>query len=326
MSRVVALDTAQQQCVYASAGANHDVVGINGSTLTVGGSASGSETDGGTSNGIGLAMNSNYLYTSFSDSNTIGTFAVESGCGLTFIGDTSAKGLHGGIINGMAVHGTMLIASFTDGSIPSHSIFPAALRCPMATNRPPPHDDEARRAQPIPTPSTLPATATSPFFGDTSTAFSVGNFRHFFRQALQKRKSTNPGRQHQFWRPPSEDPDETMLYVVNTQGASVSALFFNSTTGTLSAGCTSPPLRGQSQDWSYLAGLTTINLMTATAAGASGRVRQRIWDRDRRASPRPTRNVLCRKFPARRRSIPTARGYSRVAHSRRGLSRAVFPE
>ena len=54
-------------------------------------------------------------------------------------------------------------------------------------------------------------------------------------------------------------PDETVLYVVNTEGASVTALFFDKTTGKLSAGCTSGAIRGQSADWSYLAGLALIS-------------------------------------------------------------------
>jgi len=54
-------------------------------------------------------------------------------------------------------------------------------------------------------------------------------------------------------------PDETMLYVVNTQGARVTAMFFNKTTGQLSAGCASGKIRGQSADWSYLAGLGLIS-------------------------------------------------------------------
>ncbi len=50
-------------------------------------------------------------------------------------------------------------------------------------------------------------------------------------------------------------PDETLLYVINTQGASVSAMFFNAATGVLSDGCKSKTVSGQSADWSYLAGL-----------------------------------------------------------------------
>lgn len=50
-----------------------------------------------------------------------------------------------------------------------------------------------------------------------------------------------------------------MLYVIDTQGAAVSALFFNKTTGKLSAGCTSPALSGQSANWSYLAGMGLLS-------------------------------------------------------------------
>ena len=50
-------------------------------------------------------------------------------------------------------------------------------------------------------------------------------------------------------------PDETVLYVANTQGASVTVFFFDKTTGRLSAGCTSDRIRRESKKWSYLAGL-----------------------------------------------------------------------
>src|SRR5262249_9198101 len=54
-------------------------------------------------------------------------------------------------------------------------------------------------------------------------------------------------------------PDETILYVVNTQGASITALLFDKNTGTITSGCTSPKLVGWSQNWSYLGGLSLIN-------------------------------------------------------------------
>ncbi|MGA9503203.1 MAG: hypothetical protein WBV31_02135, partial [Terriglobales bacterium] len=63
-NRLSVLDGGNQQCVYASEASTGDIVGISVNTLTVGGSATGSPTDGGTSNGIGLAMNSQYLYAS----------------------------------------------------------------------------------------------------------------------------------------------------------------------------------------------------------------------------------------------------------------------
>ena len=77
-----------QGCVYSSDAATGDIAGIVVSTLTIGGIATGSVDDGGTSNGIGLALNDQYLYASFTDSNTIGTFQVQPGCGLSFLNDT----------------------------------------------------------------------------------------------------------------------------------------------------------------------------------------------------------------------------------------------
>jgi hypothetical protein len=103
MNRLAVLNVGNQHCVYASEARDGYIVGIAVSSLTVGSSTRGSTTDTGTSNGIGLAMNPNYLYASFSDANTIGTFAVQSGCGLLFIGDTLVSGLAGGIINTSSV-------------------------------------------------------------------------------------------------------------------------------------------------------------------------------------------------------------------------------
>ncbi len=73
-NRISVLNSGNQQCVYVSEASIGEVVGIGISTLVVSGSFPGSLTDGGTSNGIGLATNGQYLYASFSDSNTIGTF------------------------------------------------------------------------------------------------------------------------------------------------------------------------------------------------------------------------------------------------------------
>ncbi|HEY3971393.1 MAG TPA: hypothetical protein VGM18_00225 [Candidatus Sulfotelmatobacter sp.] len=255
MNRLAELNTSDQQCVYASEAGNDDIVGINVSTLTVGGNASGSPTDGGTSNGIGLAMNTNYLYASFSDSNTIGTFAVQSGCGLAFIGDTSVKGLHAGIINGMAAHGTMLVASYTDGSIESFDI---------SGGTPVPNGDEQSAtsfvtAQGATYPNAIDITSNGHFaiFGDTSTASSV-EVSDISSGKLAKttvyRSTTSINSSNLLL-----SPDETMVYVINTQGATVSALFFDKSTGKLTTGCTSPPLGGLSSNWSYLAGTALIS-------------------------------------------------------------------
>jgi hypothetical protein len=51
-------------------------------------------------------------------------------------------------------------------------------------------------------------------------------------------------------------PDETLLYIANTQGDRITAAFFDKSAGTLSKGCSSGFLRGYVTDWSYLAGLS----------------------------------------------------------------------
>ncbi len=121
-NRIAVLNSSGQQCVFASAALTGNIAGINVSTLTVGGNVTGSPTDSGASNGIGLAINGQYLYASFTGSNTIGTFQVQPGCTLTFINDLSVAGLAGGMINGMAIHGNLMIATYTDGSIQSFNI------------------------------------------------------------------------------------------------------------------------------------------------------------------------------------------------------------
>ena len=250
-NRISVFSRAGQTCVFASEAGSGDIVGIDINTLTVGGSATGSDTDAGTGNGIGLAKNDQYLYASFTDSNTIGTFKVQGGCGLTFITSVSVAGLDGGSINGMAAHGNMLIATYTDGTIESFDI---SVGTPFS------HGDKqissgTLRARRATYPNSIDITSDGHFaiFGDTSTSLVV-EVSDISSGKLTKTKvysSTASISSSNIML----SPDETVLYVVNTQGATVSALFFNKTTGTLSAGCTSDPIRGQSTDWSYLAGV-----------------------------------------------------------------------
>src|ERR1700722_11950183 len=247
--------SGSQGCVSSSEATTGDVVGIVVSTLKVGGSAKGSKNDGGTSNGIGLAMNSQYLYASFTDSNTIGTFSVQSGCSLNFLNDTSVAGLQGGIINGMAVHGNMLIATYTDGSIESFNI---------SSGTPVSNGDEqistaTVRVQGAAYPNSIDITSDGHYaiFGDTATLVAV-EVSDISSGKLTKtvpylsKTSINSGNV-------MLSPDETVLYVADTEGDAITALFFSKTTGALSPGCTSGAIRGISADWSYLGGLALIN-------------------------------------------------------------------
>jgi len=254
-NRISVLDSGNQQCVYASAASTGEIAGIVVSTLTVAGSASGSPTDSGAANGIGLAMNSQYLYASFTSSNTIGTFQVQPGCSLTFVADVSVSGLAGGMINGIAIHGNIMIATFTDGSIESFDI---SAGTPVSNG-----DEQYSSATLSSTDATYPNSIdiTSDghyaIFGDTSTLGVVEvsdiSSGKLMPTVVHTTKATISSSNVML------SPDETLLYAINTQGATVSATFFDKKTGKLSGGCTSGQLTGESANWSYLAGLGLIS-------------------------------------------------------------------
>jgi len=259
-NRVSVLNSGGAECIYASDSGTGDIVGIDVSTLQVGGSASGSTTDGGTSNGIGLAMNAQYLYASFTDSNTIGTFQVQPGCTLTFVNDISVAGLQGGIINGLAVHGSVMVVTYSDGSIESFSI---------TSGTPVSNGDEQNstaylKSQGATYPNGVEVTKDGHFalFGDTSTStvvevsdLSSGKLAKTVVFPLGHAISSSNI---------MLSPDETLLYISDTQGDKITAATFNRTTGTLSAGCASGRLKGYSSSWSYLAALA---LGTNTGTG-----------------------------------------------------------
>src|SRR5215472_5838023 len=116
-SRVNSVPSISAPCIYVSDSGSNDIAAISLQSQDLVGNFSGSQSDDGSSNGIGLAVNANYLYASFTSSQTIGTFALQGGCGLMFLGDVAAAGLQGGSITGMSVHRNILVVAYGDGSI-----------------------------------------------------------------------------------------------------------------------------------------------------------------------------------------------------------------
>ncbi len=249
-NRVNVLNSGDAECVYASQATSGDVVGVVLQTLTVGGSARGRTHDGGRSNGIGLAMNSQYLYASFTDSNAIGTFRVLPGCKIKFVGDITVDGLQGGVIDGMAVHGNMLVVTYGDGSIESFNI---------SGGVPVSNDDEqnstgSRGGNTYPSGVDITQDGHYAIFGDTSpfTVIEVSD--------ISSGKLTPTVVYHLGSGINSSNillsPDETLLYISNNQGDTITAAFFDQSTGELSKGCTSNRLKGYVKNWSYLGALT----------------------------------------------------------------------
>ena len=248
-NRINVLDSGNAECVYASEATSADVVGIVVKTLKLGGRARGSTKDTGSSNGIGLAMNPQYLYASFTDFSTIGTFQVQPGCKLSFVGDITVGGLQGGVIDGMAIHGNMLVGTYDDGSIQSFNISGGV----PVSNGDLQNSTGSHRGNTYPSGVDITADGHFAIFGDTSTStvvevsdISSGKLTPTVVYRLGKGISSSNI---------LLSPDETVLYISNTQGDKITAAFFDKSTGKLTKGCTSGNLKGYVTDWSYLAGL-----------------------------------------------------------------------
>ncbi len=248
-NRVVAMNSGTNLCVFVADAATGGVGSINVKTLSLVGGAHGSSGDAGTSNGMGLAFNSKYLYASYTDSNTIGTFEILSGCGLTFVSDISVVGLQSGVIDGMAVHGNLMITTYGDGSIES---FDLSSGVPVS-NGDKQNSTGSRMGNSYPSGIDITQDGHFAIFGDTSTStmlevsdISSGKLTPtLVYKTASSISSSNI----------MLSPDETMLFVSNTQGDQISAAFFDSVHGIPTKGCLSSKFAGYSSAWSYLGGL-----------------------------------------------------------------------
>jgi len=254
-SRLAVLNSSTDQCVYTSEAFSGDIVGVSVNTLEVGGSAFGSETDTGASNGIGLALNSQYLYASFTDPNAIGTFQIQPGCSLTFISDTSVVGLQGGFVTAMAVHGTTLVVTYGDGSIESFNI----ANGPPVSNGDKQNSTAFLKSRGAAYPNGVDITEDGHFaiFGDTATSENV-EVSDMSSGRLGKTVVYSSGAAIN-----SSNlmlsPNEALLYVSNTQGDQITAAFFDKNTGKVSGGCTSNKLKGYGTSWAFLGSLAVAN-------------------------------------------------------------------
>jgi len=248
-NRVTILDSGDAQCVYASVAQTGAILGIVLKTLVVGGTATGSKQDTGASNGVGLAMNGKYLYASFTDSNTIGTFSVLPGCKIKFVGNISVSGLQGGIVDGMAIHGDIMVVTYGDGSIESFNISSGV----PVSNGDEQNSTGSRRGNTYPTGVDITADGHFAIFGDTSvftvvevSDISSGKLTPTVVYSLGKKiNSSNV----------LLSPDESLLYISNNQSGTITAAFFDKSSGKLIKGCASHPLKGFVSSWSYLASM-----------------------------------------------------------------------
>lgn len=234
------------KCLYLSNSGTNTISSVSLDTLQLVDVFSGSETDSGTPDGIGLAVNASFLYAGYPASKTIGVFSTTAGCGLTFLQDVPAAGLQGGAVAGMAVNKNLLVVAYGDGSIQSFNV---SNGIPVSNN-----DLQNSTAYAGPTsgnsmtmanlPSGVDITSDGRFvlFGDISSPAVVevsslagGKLQRTVPYVLGNGVDAGAIRL---------SPDEKLLYMVNSEGGTVTAAFFDAKTGILRPGCTSPALRG----------------------------------------------------------------------------------
>lgn len=257
-NRVSVLQNSSDACAYLSLGGAGEIGGVEIQALQDIGNFSGSSTDIGIDNGIGLVNNGTYLYASYSSSDTIATFAVLPGCSLNFLGDISPLGKNSGNVKGMAVHGNMLVVAYGDGSIESFNV---SAGLPVSNG-------DLQNATGYFTsryPAGVDITADGHYaiFGDQSTTTTV-EVSDISSGKLTKTVLYNVGA--------AGDatsiylsPDETLLYIANTSVGKVTAAFFNASTGKVSRGCTSAKLKGFDTNWVFLSSpVTELNTGTGS--------------------------------------------------------------
>jgi hypothetical protein len=257
--RINMLPDASAQCVYASNGSTGDISAINIQTQVLSGPFAASGTDIGDANGIGVVVGTNYLYAGYSTSNTIATFAVQSGCSLSFLGDTTVAGLNGGSVAGMALRGNMLVVAYEDGSIES---FNTANGIPVSNGDAQNSTGYLNALSNFPDGVDITQDGHFAIFGDSSIAATVEVSDISSGHLTTTKQYTLTGDKNAVAAVANSgfvrlSPDETLIYMANSDGGSISAGFFDKTTGKVSGGCFSPALAGYYNPWAFTGSLAT---------------------------------------------------------------------
>ena len=203
-------------------------------------SGPGSSSDIGSANGIGLAMSAGYLYAGFTDSSTIATFQLVAGCKLTYVSSMSV--IRPGRRRGrwMSVPRIMPRCYLWGRLHPvvRHFWGSAGLNG---------DEQNSTGSSGSNWPSQVDITQDGHFaiFGDVSTAtvVEVSDISSGKLTPTLVYRLGHDNNSANIWL----SPDESLLYVANTQGGEVEAAFFDQTTGTLSKGCAIEGLEGVSR-------------------------------------------------------------------------------
>jgi hypothetical protein len=273
---VVTFHSASQDCVFVSDAGTSDIAAID-STLKVVGRFRGGASDLNNFAGIALAINQNFLYAAFTGAansslgGALGSFAIESGCRLKFLGSVPAVGTGFGhpILRypvAIAAHAKILVLVYGDGSIESFHFSNG-----LAESNGDLQNSTATENQEGVT-SSVDITQDAKFavfginVGEGATgAVEVANIS----SGKLSTSSTVYTLADYFSSYVHLSPDESLLYQSGPGGAG--AAFFNKTTGAVTDGCfgaLKDPDEGRTTEWWFVFGQALAN----NASGTGGTV------------------------------------------------------
>ena len=251
IDRLVIVVNRDEACVFASNAQSENIAGFDVRERKLTGLFKGTVDDIKLARaGVGLARGGDYLYATFSGSGNIAAFRMRPGCKLDFSGEVHAGGLSGGIAEGLAIRGKLMVVTYGDGSLGS---FDVSNGLPVA------HDD-MRYAPGVRedfNPGAVDITRDGHYAifggGATQTEVQVADISSG-RLATPTVYKLGPA-----WGAGSVrlSPDERLLYVSNSAGGRVTAAFFDKSTGKLKKGCTSAPLKGFYKSFTYIGAVAT---------------------------------------------------------------------
>lgn len=213
---------------------------------------------------VAASPDGNYLYVGFPAANNIATFTIAPGCALTFGLDVAAKGIiNNGAVIAMATgvayppNGPILAVAYSDGTIQSFNI---AIGVPGSNG-------DAQPSQLFEDYGSVPESVVITQDGHFVVFGDDPGERYHTDVESYSTATGQLGPAHQyhggtgsFGSPNGSSnillsPNEGWLYVSNNDSGQVTALHFDTTTGSFNAGCTSGALKGFEDLWYFTAGI-----------------------------------------------------------------------
>ena len=271
-ARVNVSHSKTQPCVYVSNATSNNISAINEATLKNNGPYNAGANDHGSAGGITVVSTKEWVYAGFSGASSgdgtgsIATYKEQPGCKLKYVKSVPAVGLGQGTFGigqptgmGVTPDAKTMVVGYDDGSIQSFNIS-AGVPKPIgkAVNT------TGFASGDYPGSVDITADGKYAIFGDIPTTTTSGAIVEVgLISTLKTGKTTvygpiQTGFNSNFI---TLSPDESLLYISNNQGGTITAAHFTKTTGVVSTtkSCMSSVLKNFGSTWFYVGGLTEEN-------------------------------------------------------------------